>query len=180
TCAPTRAPEHVRTSARAVGAPVSLEARDLTAAYPGRGAPTACAGRVVLDRLSLSVAPGECLAVVGPNGAGKSTLVKVLSGQLRPLAGTVAVDGAPLASLSRFASARRVSVVEQNPVLPAGFPAAAVVAMGRTPHLGLFGVPNATDDDHVRRAMIETGTTPLADRLVETLSGGERQRVVLA
>src|SRR5690606_13510374 len=108
------------------------------------------------------------------------TLVKVLSGQLRPLAGTVAVDGAPLASLSRFASARRVSVVEQNSVLPAGFPAAAVVAMGRTPHLGLFGVPNATDDDHVRRAMIETGTTPLADRLVETLSGGERQRVVLA
>src|SRR5690606_13470646 len=94
--------------------------------------------------------------------------------------GTVTVDGAPVAALSRLELARRVAVVEQNPVLPAGFAAVDVVAMGRTPHLGLFGAPTRDDHDRVARVMEETGTAALRDRLVETLSGGERQRVVLA
>ncbi len=48
---------------------------------------------VALDRVSLTVAPGELVALIGPNGAGKSTLVNTLSGILRPAAGRVTVRG---------------------------------------------------------------------------------------
>ena len=54
-------------------------------------------GRVrVLHDISLSLAPGEVLAVAGPNGAGKSTLLRLLAGLMRPTAGEVRVLGRPL------------------------------------------------------------------------------------
>jgi ABC-type branched-subunit amino acid transport system ATPase component len=49
---------------------------------------------MAVDGVSLSVSPGEIVAIVGPNGAGKSTLVEVISGGLRPAGGTVLFDGA--------------------------------------------------------------------------------------
>jgi branched-chain amino acid transport system ATP-binding protein len=49
-----------------------------------------------LSRVSLSVQPGTVLGVIGPNGAGKSTLINVITGHLRPSAGTVLIDGTDL------------------------------------------------------------------------------------
>jgi branched-chain amino acid transport system ATP-binding protein len=49
-----------------------------------------------LSRVSLSVQPGMVLGVIGPNGAGKSTLINVITGHLRPSAGTVLIDGTDL------------------------------------------------------------------------------------
>lgn len=51
--------------------------------------------RRVLDGLDLDVAPGELVAVVGENGTGKTTLLRILAGDLRPDAGTVAIGGRP-------------------------------------------------------------------------------------
>jgi len=103
-----------------------------------------------------------------------------MSGQLRPAKGTVSVDEVPVVALGPFALAKRVAVVEQNPVLPSGFTVAEFVAMGRTPHLGLFGAPAGVDEVAIAAAMAQTGTTTLSWRPVDTLSGGESQRVVLA
>ncbi|OZM77905.1 sugar ABC transporter ATP-binding protein [Pseudonocardia sp. MH-G8] len=65
-------------------APPLLEMQKVSKSYPGVRA---------LDGVSMTVRAGEVLALVGENGAGKSTLIKILSGAVRPDAGTVRIDG---------------------------------------------------------------------------------------
>jgi ATP-binding cassette subfamily B protein len=57
------------------------------------GVSVRAAGHTILDQISLSMAPGEHVAIVGPSGAGKSTLVGLLLGWHRPATGRVTVDG---------------------------------------------------------------------------------------
>lgn len=65
-----------------------LEARDIAFAYPG--------ARRLYDGFSISVAPGERVALASASGTGKTTLCRILAGYLRPDAGEVLVDGAAL------------------------------------------------------------------------------------
>ena len=68
--------------------PPALELRSVTRRY--RAGVTGCSGEVTaLDRVSLSVAPGECVGVAGAPGSGKSTLLLCAAGILRPHEGTV-------------------------------------------------------------------------------------------
>lgn len=76
-------------------------------AYPGTE-------RQVLDRLTLTLAPGERVALVGENGAGKTTLAKLLLGLYRPTAGRILVDGVDLNSLDQQAWRRQVAAVFQD------------------------------------------------------------------
>ncbi|HEY8825175.1 MAG TPA: ABC transporter ATP-binding protein [Candidatus Limnocylindria bacterium] len=136
--------------------------------------------RVVLHECTFAIGSGEIVAVVGPNGAGKSTLLRVLAGLLRPAAGTVALDGKDLTTLSRSAVARRIAVVPQifDTLFP--FTVREVVALGRTARLGAFGRASADDVVAVDRAIDELELAHLASRRIDRLSGGERQRAVLA
>lgn len=136
------------------------------------------AGRHLLHRVRIEVAPGEVVALIGPNGAGKSTLLHVLSGALTPGAGEVCLDGVPLAQWAWPELARRRAVLPQVPEL--GFPLTVrdVVALGRSPHAGTSD--RRTDACIVGSALEETGIGHLAQRLYPTLSGGERQRAQLA
>ena len=136
--------------------------------------------RVVLRECTFRIGSGEVVAVVGPNGAGKSTLLRVLAGLLRPSAGTVALDGQDLSTLSRSAVARSVAVVPQifDTLFP--FTVREVVALGRTARLGAFGRASADDVAAVDRAIDELELGALASRRIDRLSGGERQRAVLA
>lgn len=134
----------------------------------------------VLRDCSFAMRSGEVVAVVGPNGAGKSTLLRLLTGLLRPAAGSVALDGIDLATFSRATLARRVAVVPQifDTLFP--FTVREVVALGRTARLGPFGRASADDVAAVDRAIDELELGPLASRRIDRLSGGERQRAVLA
>src|SRR5512141_3498367 len=72
-----------------------IETENLTKIY-GKGE----AAVVALDHVSMSINPGEFVAVMGPSGCGKSTLLHLLGGLDRPTEGTVIIDGSALSSLS--------------------------------------------------------------------------------
>jgi iron complex transport system ATP-binding protein len=133
----------------------------------------------ILQDVSLTVRPGEVVALVGPNGAGKTTLLRLLSGtDLVPSAGEITIDGTPLAELSPAGMARHRALLSQEQQLQADFPAFDVVLMGRTPHV--VGREQPRDYQIAAAALSNMRAQPLADRPFTVLSGGEKQRIALA
>lgn len=143
----------------------------VTVAYPRTTA---------LSGVSLTVRPGERIAIIGPSGAGKSTLLGLLLGFVTPTAGRVLVGGADLAGLDIDAWRRRIAWVPQRAHLFADTLAGNV----------RLGAPDAPDDAvlrAVRDAALDDVVTALPDGLRTVLgergrglSSGQRQRVALA
>ncbi|WP_420299315.1 heme ABC transporter ATP-binding protein [Edwardsiella tarda] len=131
-------------------------------------------GRTLIDRVSLSLACGELVAIIGPNGAGKSTLMRLLAGYLHPDAGCCTLLGRDLADWPAQQLARRRAVMRQHSALAFPFSVREVIAMGRAP------CPTGHHPQALQRVMQQSGCLPLADRDYRTLSGGEQQRVQLA
>ena len=135
--------------------------------------------RLVLDRVTCRFERGWT-AVVGPNGAGKSTLLRVVAGLLAPDAGVVTLDGVALADLPARVRGRRLAWLAQAGEVTGDLDARQTVALGRLPHLGLFGAAGAADEAAIDRAMEATESGAWRHRSLTGLSGGERQRVLLA
>jgi len=134
----------------------------------------------VLRGLSWKVEPGQLWAVVGPNGAGKSTLLKVAMGWLTARAGAARLFGKSAQGWAPPELARRVAWVPQHVDAEAGFTALELVLMGRSPHLGWWGLPSAKDVALAQGVMEELGVAHLAARRTHQLSGGEQRLLWLA
>ena len=145
----------------------------VTVRYPGREGPA-------LQECSVTLAPGEVVALTGPSGCGKSTLVAAVLGFVRPDAGRVTVGGVDLAGLDPDAWRAQVAWVPQRPHLFAGTV---------TDNIRL-GTPDATGAQ-VRRAarlayaegFVDALPDGFATRLGDAgagLSAGQRQRIALA
>jgi putative ABC transport system ATP-binding protein len=133
-----------------------------------------------LDGVSLTVAPGELVAVMGPSGAGKSTLLHLAGGLDRPSGGTIRVAGTDLGHLSRAGLAalrrRRVGYVFQELNLITALTAVENVALPRE----LDGVRARTARGEALAALELVGLAALAGTFPDQLSGGEQQRVAIA
>lgn len=133
-----------------------------------------------LSGVSLTVRPGELLAVMGPSGSGKSTLLQLAGGLDEPTDGTVVVAGVDLGTLNPSGQAalrrRHVGYVFQDFNLIPALTAAENVALP----LELDGIrarqARADAVDALRAVDIED----VADRFPDELSGGQRQRVAVA
>jgi putative ABC transport system ATP-binding protein len=130
------------------------------------------AGRVILDDVDIDVGPGECVAVVGPSGSGKTSLLALLAGLASPSAGSVVVDGRPVAEISHS----DLAVVLQGYGLVSLFTAAenveaALRAAGRDPNEAI---------DAAAAALDSLGLSGHEEQLIEELSGGQQQRVAVA
>ncbi|TLF77462.1 ABC transporter ATP-binding protein [Nocardia cyriacigeorgica] len=132
--------------------------------------------RVIVDGLSLDIAPGVITTVIGPNGCGKSTLLRSLGRLLKPSAGQVLLDGKAISSMKTKDVARIVGMLPQTPVAPEGLTVADLVARGRHPHQSWIRQWSATDESEVLTALEQTGIADLAHRSLDELSGGQRQR----
>jgi iron complex transport system ATP-binding protein len=135
---------------------------------------------LVVDDVSLVIAPGDLVGILGPNGSGKTTLLKMLSGTLTPAVGVIQFERRPLSRWSRRELARRIALVPQETHAPFDFTVLDIVLMGRFPHLGTFALEGPADLAIARRALASTGTSAFEARPFATLSGGEKQRVVIA
>jgi len=134
-------------------------------------------GRAVLTDLDLEVRSGEMIAVLGPNGSGKTTLIKVLLGLLDPMAGQVAVAGAPPRPASRH-----VGYVPQHRGFERDLPIRGreLVELGLTGHRLGLPLPRRSTRAAVDAAIAEVGAETYADAPVGLLSGGEQQRLRIA
>lgn len=136
--------------------------------------------RRVVEGVSLTLQPGQLLALVGPNGAGKSTLIRAAVGLLPLAAGRVTLDGAQVGGMSPQDRARRIAYLPQGHQAVWPVPVRRIVGLGRLPHRRAFAPASAADEAAIARAMALADVSDFADRPVSELSGGERARVMLA
>jgi putative ABC transport system ATP-binding protein len=133
-----------------------------------------------LRAVSLSVMPGEFVAVMGPSGSGKSTLLTLSGGLDRPTSGAVVVEGVDLGRLSAdgLSAVRRRSIgyVFQDLNLIPSLTAVENVMLPRE----LDGARTRAARAQALTALEEVGIADLADRFPEELSGGQQQRVAIA
>ncbi|WP_374681982.1 ABC transporter ATP-binding protein [Accumulibacter sp.] len=138
------------------------------------------AGRTFCRDLTLSVRPGESLAILGRNGAGKSTLLSVLAGLRAPDAGEVCLAGSSYAQLGARRSARIRGWLPQSRSEAFSSTVLETALVGRHPHLDRWDWESEADARKARQALAAVGLAELAQRDVHTLSGGERQRLAIA
>jgi iron complex transport system ATP-binding protein len=136
--------------------------------------------RPVLRAVSVSLAPGEVVALLGPNGSGKSTLIRVLIGHLPASDGKLRWDGRDIEQWRRRELARRVAYLPQEPGYEPGQRVGDVLRLGRAPYWSMFGIESARDLEVISTVAEQLDLGALLDRPVDEISGGQRQMVFLA
>lgn len=137
------------------------------------------AGRLppIIDGLSLRMGKGEIVGILGPSGSGKSTLLRLIAGLETPETGTIAIDGALMASGGVFCldpDKRNVGMVFQDYALFPHLTVADNIAFG------LHKLKRSARKERLQEMLELVQLTAFARRYPHQLSGGQQQRVALA
>ena len=137
-------------------------------------------GKPLIEEVEIALRKGEILTLLGPNGAGKSTILKSIARQLSLIAGTVRLDGEDMKSLTGAELSKKMAVVMTKRLRADLMTCEDVVATGRYPYTGRFGVLREEDHKAVEEAMELVQVAEIKDLMFDRISDGQRQRVMLA
>jgi ATP-binding cassette subfamily B protein len=151
-----------------------IEFDEVTFSYPARP------GQTALHGISVTIRPGETVALVGPSGAGKSTIMQLLLRFYDPTSGVIRLDGTDLRDMARDDFRRAIALVPQDPVIFADTARENI----------RFGRPGASDDEVESAARAAAAHDFLSDlpdgydtyvgERGVMLSGGQKQRIAIA
>ncbi len=134
--------------------------------------------RPVLDRFTLSIQPGEVVALVGRSGAGKSTILKLVNRLLLPMSGAIRVEGRDTREWDGIRLRRRIGYVLQDVGL---FPHMSIAAnVGLLPRLERWPEARAQARTRTLLDLVGLPEAVYGTRRPDELSGGQRQRVGVA
>ena len=134
--------------------------------------------RVVLEGVDMDAETGEIVTILGPNGSGKSTMIKTISNIMKPMDGTISIDGKGISSIPRREFAKIVGYVPQTAMYFGYSTVYDAVLLGRRPYVNWNYTKE--DIDIAAEAMVKMKVDDLYDRNLNELSGGQKQRVTLA
>lgn len=137
-------------------------------------------GIPLIKDIRISLRRGEILTLIGPNGAGKTTILKSIIRQLAPIAGVAYLDGNNLEEIRPSALSEKMSVMLTDRLRSEMMNCEDIVATGRYPYTGKFGVLSERDRQIVQETMELVHISDLANRDFTKISDGQRQRVMLA
>src|SRR5450631_1139739 len=158
-----------------------IQIKDVTKLYPakesGNGSGKDNGSIHALEDFSLTVAPGEWIAIMGPSGSGKSTLVNLIGCLDRPSSGEIWLDGQNVAGISAAdlnrVRAEKIGFIFQQFHLIPYLTAVENVMLAQYLH-------SMTDEEEALRALDRVGLKDRAHHVPSQLSGGEQQRVCIA
>lgn len=150
---------------------ISLAVEHVSVTYPN--------GHQAIRDVTFTLQGRTVCALVGVNGSGKSTLFNTIMGIIRPQAGSVRVNGLPVAQAMRQ---NGIAYVPQSENIDWHFPILVkdVVMLGRYGHMGMLRRPRPQDREAVAAALDRLDIADLAERQIGALSGGQKKRVFLA
>ena len=137
-------------------------------------------GQPLIENIEFGLEQGEILTLIGPNGAGKSTILKSIARQLDVINGSIWIGEKNLEYFSGKELSRNMAVLLTERLHTEMMTCEDVVATGRYPYTGKFGILSKADEAIVRESMEQVHILEIGDRDFTKISDGQRQRVMLA
>lgn len=137
-------------------------------------------GKPLMEQIEIGLSKGEILTLIGPNGSGKSTILKSIAGQLALLGGTIMLGSSHLEEMSLSKRAQTMAVLLTERLRTEMMTCEDVVATGRYPYTGRFGLLSKKDREAVAEAMKLVHVEEFKEQDFTRISDGQRQRIMLA
>ena len=137
-------------------------------------------GKPLIQDIEIGIHKGEIVTLIGPNGSGKSTILKSIAKQLKLIQGVVCLDKKELNHMSGLELSQKMAVVFTEKMKTELMTCEDVVATGRYPYTGHFGILSNEDRDAVREAMELVHVSEIRHQDFTKVSDGQKQRVMLA